>query len=74
MLIYNALYHMGKIYTSIENVVYLITNIETIDADGWEDIGRDIGRVFYQLFYNIGDYEYPDISIDYPEEFLETWK
>ena len=65
---------MGKNYTSIESVIELIKNKQVLDKIGWEEIGREIGRVFYQLFYNIGDYDYPEIRINYPEEFDPFWE
>ena len=35
MLVYNPLYHMGAIYTSIENVIELIRNQDRLAEGGW---------------------------------------
>lgn len=74
LLVYNILYHLGAIYTAVEEAIRLIKNQEDLSQLGWQEIGREIGKVWYQLFFNIGDYDYPDIDMDYPDEFLEDWE
>ena len=74
LLMFNALYHMGAIYTATELAVNLIKNADNLSQIGWQEIGREIGAIWYQLFFNIGDYDYPDITIRYPDEFLDDYE
>ena len=70
---FNSLYHMGYCYTYIEDLIALIQSAH-LDWQGWQEIGREVGRVVYLLFYKATDYDYPDIRIDYPEEFEKEWE
>ena len=33
-----------------------------------------MGRVIYHLLYDVGDYEFPHITIEYPIEFEAIWE
>ena len=74
LLMFNILYHMGKIYTAVELAINLIKKTEDLSALGWQEIGREIGTIWYQIFFNIGDYDYPDINMNYPDEFLDDYE
>ena len=70
---FNALYHAGVCYTWIEDTEYLLSEA-TLNWEGWQEVGREVGRCFYEVFYNHVDYDYPIIRIVYPIEFEEVWE
>ena len=73
LLGFNALYHMGDVYTYIEDMVGLIVS-PSLNWEGWQEIGRSLGRVCYLLLYNIGDFPFPDVEVEYPIEFWQIWE
>ena len=32
-------------------------------------MGYNLGRIFYWTLYDVGDYDYPKVEIDFPIEF-----
>jgi hypothetical protein len=49
------------------DIVDLLGTTEgTLTSTQYYDLGGMLGILFYYCFYNIGDYEYPGITIDYP--------
>ena len=73
LILYNSLYHMGDVYTYIEDGVHLAIS-NSLDWEGWQEIGREAGRVFYLLFYKKIDYPWPHVHINYPVEFDDHWE
>jgi len=46
-----------------------MTGAEPLNAEEYFLIGSLIGEIFYYTFYDVNDFDYPDITIEYPPEF-----
>ena len=75
-LVINILYHTENIYESglltrdmIESANETEVGIEGQDSQYYQVLGKQIGKIFYYTFYDLGDFSYPDIEIDYPTDF-----
>mgnify|MGYP007004903076 CR=1 FL=1 len=75
-LFYNTLYHTEEIYESgLKVQEETEKGFEGQDSQYYQNFGKQVGKIFYHTFYNVDDFTYPDIEIEYPtdfdEEFLE---
>ena len=67
-ILFNVIYHFGHLYDSVENLITMLDPNTVLDANGYQEVGRTGGNTFYWMFYNVGDYDYPDVQIVYPDE------
>lgn len=67
-VLYNIIYHFGSIFDKSVFLSYLVAPQVLLDDSGLKNVGRVVGSIFYYTFYHINDYEYPDITIVYPQE------
>ena len=70
-LILNVLYHTENLYEATIEIQKKVDLgfLETKDSEYYQDVGRDFGKLFYYTFYNIADFVYPDIELQYPTDF-----
>ena len=77
----NQLYHAQILYEStveIESKVQVNISDRTIefsdefwnqDSAYYYDLGAAAGKLIYWSYYDVGDFSYPSIDIEYPAEF-----
>lgn len=68
-VLYNFAYHFGSLFDTTTLIGNKISSTDKFSLDDFTYLGQEVGGLFYYIFYDINDYQYPDIDIDYPEEF-----
>lgn len=67
------LYHLEEIYKSAEIVLEKVAEgFNDKDSDHFYVLGAQAGLVFYWAFYDVEDFTYPDIDVEYEEDFDES--
>lgn len=66
--IFNFIYHFGKIYDSVVGIMAYAEPDVVMDVDSYYALGKQGGSIFKNLFFHQKDFEYPDITIDYPTD------
>ena len=72
VLLLNILYHSNEIAHVVISI-HEIRDIEdwAVEKQSYYILGRKLGKIFYLIFYDIGDYDWPGIDMNYPVEFDE---
>ena len=66
----NLLYHAEELYLASEAIQEkLDEGFKDQDSEYYQTLGRKIGEAFFWAFYDYNDFEYPDITIEYPDDF-----
>jgi hypothetical protein len=69
---FNILYHSIEIY---ENTMALIdkfvNGFDGQDSAYYQNMGINFGQIFYWMFYDVNDFEWPDIKVTFPRDFDE---
>ena len=69
---FNILYHMDKLY---ENTLAIIERFDIgykdQDSAYYQKLGRNFGLLVFWTFYDVNDYSYPDIAIQFSPDFDE---
>ncbi len=67
---FNFVYHFGTIFDYVMELVYMLSGNVMLNEAGYRQIGVISGSIAYNLFYATDDYEYPDVTINYPSDSL----
>ena len=76
----NIFYHAAELYENIVGILVLFwVGFSRATAQDYESMGQMFGYLVYWILYDVEDFSYPDIAIDYPEAFeeearIEYWK
>ena len=69
-LILNVSYHTSFLYESAMSIKENVElGFEGKDSQYYQSLGKEAGKVLFYTFYNIEDFTYPDIPIEYPSDF-----